>query len=425
MRYEFSAVGVDRKRGVRGAARVFCQRLGRANDSAAGADNGVSAVAWLMAAIVIATAVLLANGAFIWHRVDMAKLEDMQGVTAGYEQVQSWRDLAAYFFSSWIHVDYEGLRPLSGILYYFQCRLGYAFGWVWASWVSCLLLIVVCWLVAALTWRHTRSYTISIAAGLAFANIKYLLPGLDGAIPFLTWWVISDNLLCMIGFLGALIAFDIWRESDDRRYLRATCALFLAAALSKEFGYILPALLLVLSLLPATVARRRAVVASLAMCALSALLFGYRSFVLLQPHKPTGSRLHALRDGISPWLPPSPLEIFIMEPSRALFYLTCYAAAGYALWQLWRHRARLSATSPVWKLAALWTCVQLCYLPVLGFNLLGHYGLWAMALKVIFFATAADVVCRAAVSYQERIRLNRFMISPAVNARLCRVTPPY
>lgn len=345
----------------------------------------------------IAAIALVVNGQFIWARPDMTTMPDHGSILAGYNQVHSFSDTLKWWHGAWIHGQFPSLRPLSSYLYWFQCYLGTNYGWVWASWVAFALFVACCLLLSAVAWKITQNYWLSLAAGIGFAGVKYLLPGLNTSMPLMSWYPVADNLASLFFALGAVLAWLQWKESGNRWVLVATYGLFVCSALSKEWGYILPLILAALIIPTGNVPARRLLLHGASMLCVSVLLFALRTATITNGHRPANSRALAAEMSVRLWIPPTPFDVFVMDGPRAVRAIAGYCIAIGLVWAAWRYRDALKAIvqdsgiAPVlWRCVALWACVQLALVPCLGFAIEAHYGLWSMAFRVLFWASCAQ-----------------------------------
>lgn len=365
---------------------------------------------------VITMAVTLGNPNVLFPGPhDRATMGDNLETIRGADKIHSFRDTLKWFGGtkqgepSWIY-DHPGVRayrPLSSYFLLGQVRLGQRFGYRVTDFVNLALWGICCLLVTALTYRLTHSYPLSIGTGVLAAPLEYWFPLNHN---MLLWFANDDNFLSIGCILASMVLFLLWRETGKAWHFAGCAVCSVASVLCKEWGFITPAMLLALSLLPAQVSRRRALLHAGALLFVAAGMYVARG-VLVPGARPAPERLTPLLHFIEAWTPPAPLEILAMDGIGALKAIAGYAMASGACWIVWRNRAALrlivaqeSVLQPLRATGVLWLCVGLAYAPALGYDFNLHYGYLAMLMKCVFMAVAVQLAYRFAQSSASSFR---------------------
>lgn len=209
-----------------------------------------------------------------------AGVDDVPGIIAGYHATPNfWAGLASWCSGTWINEAAPGaLRPVAASWHYLQAATIEA-GYPHVVTVATLILFAaVCALAGLLARRWTKSDT----AGFVAAVLCAALPSNPQFIPndLFAWWPVDDNILSLIFGLSSLLLFDSWLSTARRRYAVGAIACVVLSALSKEWGYILPMMLLVMAVYhekSATLARLRPVAVAFGVVV---ALVAYRRYIL-------------------------------------------------------------------------------------------------------------------------------------------------
>lgn len=372
--------------------------------------------------MLIVAAALWFNNDFLYDPTPpMGALSDHVGIMRGYRQTHSFSDTLTWWHGPWIHEHYPSLRPLSSYLMWLDVWVGENVGWMATAWITFFMLCAVCLMVAALAWCLSKSECVALLAGVLATHIAPqvpLLAGVGNGLPN-HFYAVQDNYLAIAFTLASMCAFLKWRESDNRRHLATAWLCALAAFLSKELSYVLPAMLFALAVLPARVGRKRAALQSLLMLCLAASIFLFRAAVVQSPHD-SAHRLQSLNivmwQSYYHWAPATPYEVlFVVDFGAALYALLVYAGLGAALY----YRRELMIVSRrhgvlLMQIAVLWCCVQLSYLPVMGYHFERfhgvpagtHYVLPAVFLGCILTAVTVQLAARILRDIQRAVKLN-------------------
>lgn len=106
------------------------------------------------------------------------------------------------------------------------------------------------------------------------------------------------NILLM----GALVNFDVWQETAERRYIAGTWALYLLGAFAKEHVYIFPAIALAVAYFrrrDSKIDFRLALIHCALMFAFVFALWAYRAAIIADPRNPELKPVHLKK---KPWL---------------------------------------------------------------------------------------------------------------------------
>lgn len=213
----------------------------------------------------LAVALLTTAFAWLWNwqfvgwcsLPQILKMNDVPGILQGYRQTPHlWPDSLAWWSGSWIQSGIAAFRPLASYLYWIESWVGLHVGFLWVGWIGFALLVGVCWLVSILTWRLTQSKVCVFLSAILAPAIKFTNWNPDH---WLAWFPVHQELLLLVFVLGALLCFDAWHQSGERRFLFGAWILFILGCLTKEFVYIFPAFALAIVLLresPAVIKRR-------------------------------------------------------------------------------------------------------------------------------------------------------------------------
>jgi hypothetical protein len=329
-------------------------------------------------------------------------IEDHRNVLAGMSRIHCFSDTLQWWHGCGIDPAHPFLRPVTAYLLYAQTWVAIHYGFGYAAWSAFFLFTLCCLICAQLTYTLTRSHALSLLTGLFAATVGWHLPGVatpTGSLPF-RWWYISDNTLAIAFSLLTLIAFLKWREFNQRKDLGLCWLGLITSCYSKELAYVLFAMCGALTLLPATVSRRRALRQVLLMGCFTIALYVFRQSVLVYPHDSPNRALAtelALRSAWERYAPPTSYEVFLMD-WRGAVGAFCYYGLLFLIWRYRRVLRRFAAQEtlyvPILQCLALWACVQLAYLPVMGFLISGHSGLFAGFLRCVFWTLEAQLVLR-------------------------------
>lgn len=242
--------------------------------------------------ILVFGSVLLWNWQFVEATAPsrIFEMNDVPGILIGYHKTPHLLlDGLRWWHGSWIQDNVHVFRPVSSYLLWIETAIGLRWGFLWVAWLGVFLFTVDCLLSVALAWRFTHSRLCAGLAALLTPAIRFWNWGGTHPSDWLAWYAVHHDLL-MIGFLlGALLFFDRWLETTDRKHLALAWLCFVLGALSKEFVYIFPLMAATLALgKPRSVGveRRTALMQAGFMLAAAAILFCYRLLVLVDPYNP-------------------------------------------------------------------------------------------------------------------------------------------
>jgi hypothetical protein len=144
-----------------------------------------------------------------------------------------------------------------------------------------LLYALCCTFAGVFAFRLTKHKT------AAFAVAAFMALPITGGVDFeiLSWFPVADNLLCLCFALAALNALVSYCERGKAWQLAGALGLALAACLSKEWGFVLPAAFGVVAFygVPREQSKRALIVAAGALACV-VVVASIRSHVLLNPH---------------------------------------------------------------------------------------------------------------------------------------------
>lgn len=373
----------------------------------------------LLIACVIVLFCLAFNYQFITADASpVLKTDDHNHIVAGYRAIHSFSDTLGWWTgkgTGWIHAHEGGFRPLSSYLHYAQVAMIFRYGHHPAAWLTFALLVANCLLTAAIAWHLTKSLPLSGLAGVLASAVWVWCPSV--APSHLLWHPISSDYMTLAFLQGALLSFLAWRETEKRSYLFAAWSLAILSMLSKEYGYIAPAMLLALSALPGAVARKRAAIHACAMGLVSIAFFAYRMTIIAKPRAPRTGRLEAAWNVLQSWFHPSPIDILLMDVWGFVACVLLYVGIGATVWLTWKNRAAVATycqqetvKAQVLRIAVMFALVELSYAPFLGFKLEGHYTIPAVFFISLFVVVALDAL-RPLVSW------------PAMSFKSSRIAP--
>jgi len=164
----------------------------------------------------------------------------------GAALIHSWRDTLRWWHGGWIHLTLPYYRPIASYAMCADLMLAHR-GLYWApvaitGLLWCGSLILSGHLAARITGQPWTAYAV-IPAG-ALYHCKLFADNAD----WLIYWPMQDSELCILFFLGAMLAFDLWAEQGRARFVALAVVLSGASAFTKEIGYFLPFALLILAL---------------------------------------------------------------------------------------------------------------------------------------------------------------------------------
>ena len=127
-------------------------------------------------------------------------------------------------------------RPLSAAYFYLQSAVIEA-GYPQLVTAATLIMFALCCALAGLLVRRWTSD----AGGMAAAALAAAVPQTWGmGKDHFAWFPIADNTLCLLFLLPALLYFDRWLSTQNRRDVAAALGLMVLACFSKEFAYVAP-----------------------------------------------------------------------------------------------------------------------------------------------------------------------------------------
>ncbi len=248
-------------------------------------------------------AVVLCAFALNWDFVLCHSLEDLPkrewdvwGLIAGYHQNPQILGGFDCWHGPWMYANtVSQFRPLASHFHWAQIWVGYHLGWFWVGWMTFVPFAAICTGAAMLSFRWTRSPILALLCGIAATGVRFYNPGHPEK--WLAWFPVADFLLATAFLMWALVAFDAWLESSSRRSWVWVWALFGASALSKELGYIFPALAGAMALFhpraSASLQARCKAVGALLIATIA--LYLYRYTVLPQPNSSDMNPMRAVR----------------------------------------------------------------------------------------------------------------------------------
>ncbi|MBC7286964.1 MAG: hypothetical protein H5T86_02760 [Armatimonadetes bacterium] len=159
-----------------------------------------------------------------------------------------WGDVLSWWAGPWIQASSPYYRPLSSIAFWLECKaFGMNFqGHVLISW---LLHGAVCLLLfrAAITWllgdERVRAALALLAVALFNARLGPAGPHWRPApitYGVVAWWPAQTDQFCLLFSLAALLCFDAWLTSGQRKRLGQAFTLWFAALLFKEMAVCVP-----------------------------------------------------------------------------------------------------------------------------------------------------------------------------------------
>ena len=292
----------------------------------------------------------------LWTRPDhLAKMNDVPNILQGFERTPDfWRDSWKWWHGPWIQEGIGAYRPLSSILLWLECFVGQKFGFEWVARFGIVMLSLVSYECVLLARQFTRSRGAMLVAALLAPSARFWLMGASAPDYWLAWFAGHHDLLMIAFLLGALLFWTRWLESQKRRDLGWSLALFGLGVLSKEFLYIFPAMALGIALFHPhrKVELRRALTWVGAMFGFLAIAWTFRSLVLPHAYNPPPLKIvHFLRRPFLYWFPSFYKYIPATEFFPALLAFWLFASVGLGL-RFRRQMPRLVRVI-VWPLTVL------------------------------------------------------------------------
>ncbi len=233
-------------------------------------------------------------------------MNDVAPILAGYKQTPHLlADSLRWWHGPWIEDGIHVFRPLSSYLLWVETWIGLHWGFLWVGWMGFGLFVVDCLLCCALAWRFTRSQACTLLAGALGSALPRFNWG--GATPkdWLAWYPAHQDLMLAGFLLGALYGLDVWLETTRPKPLALFWLCFLLSLLTKETGYIFPAMALTLAWSKPNyvIVKRGAFLAQIGGMLGAALLFYlYRWLVIVAPYNPPPLKwVHILRKPFLYW----------------------------------------------------------------------------------------------------------------------------
>jgi hypothetical protein len=172
--------------------------------------------------------------------------------------------------------------------YWIETYVGLHKGFLWDAWVGGYgLFVVAAWLCAMISYRLTRSVTLTVFAAVLACGVRFY----NACQPdmWLAWYPMHQDLLMMVFILGAVLAFDYWIESGSRPALAATWCMFVLGCLTKEYLYAFPFMAVSLVLMRPAVSeleKRRHLIQPALFAMFVGLLLRLRKHMYLHPRDP-------------------------------------------------------------------------------------------------------------------------------------------
>lgn len=174
---------------------------------------------------------------------------DAVSIMKGYRQTPNLlRDGLQWWYGPWISVnnDHPYYRPISSYVHWFQVNLYVHYGWAYTTFVTLTLHAILAMWCGLAARRFSGSMVAAIVSTLAFAAFHYE-PSTSPA-EGLSWFPIADSITAMIFLAPAVLLFDKWNETGDRRQYAASLVCAALALLSKEYACVYPLLTLAIVL---------------------------------------------------------------------------------------------------------------------------------------------------------------------------------
>jgi hypothetical protein len=259
----------------------------------------------LLLCLITITLAFVLNRAFLdWVTLDkIMAMNDVEAIMHGYRQTPNLLvDGLRWWHGTWIEQHISAYRPLASYLYWLESWLGLHYGFVWVGIAGVLLLAVNALLAGVLAWRLTRWKSCVFLAALLSVALRFFNWVPSTPDYWLAWYPIHQELMMNALLLGAIISFDVWVETTERKYFIGAWMCFVLGALTKEHVYIFPTFALAVGLLRRNEARvplSQSLLQSALMAAGVLALWFFRAGILVDPRNPHLKIIHLIR---KPWL---------------------------------------------------------------------------------------------------------------------------
>jgi hypothetical protein len=255
-------------------------------------------------------------------REELAKKEDVYNLYNASAAAE-WGDIPGWFVGPWNYPGVSYYRPITSVLFFVEYR---AFGDNFTAYnrISCflhglntaLLFLFVCSL-----YRNWPRLRLCIGA----VGIYYFAT--DGTAYFfaaprcISWWPAQNDILSLTFGLASLVCFDQYLLKGNRWVLGATILSLVASISTKEMGFMLAPIMILLALY-----RKRVISFGVGIAlAVTGGMWGYRRLVLTHPWEPDLFRSLIPRKAFLAWFGP------VYWPVATGTYWHCVAAVAVLL----------------------------------------------------------------------------------------------
>ena len=275
---------------------------------------------------------------------------DSAAIADGFRKTPHfWSDFWVWWRGPWIQSGVQVFRPLSSMMLWWECYVGFNYGFVYVAWWGLFLFGVACALTMSIAWRLTKSW---VGVAVAATIVPMLrLWNWQGTTPksWLAWMPVHHDLLMILGLLAAFWQFCWWLETGQRRHLAGCWLAFVAGAFSKEYVYIFPFIALIWGLgAPSNAVSRAQMLRAVGtMGAFTLALFFYRYAVLPEPYNPPPLKwVHFKKRPFLYWF--GPFYGFVLT---GMWWAVAQVLVGLAVtgvWlRAWKNKARIWPTFPI------------------------------------------------------------------------------